>query len=136
MTYDQFVGQVQRRAQLGSLGDTVSAIRATLETLAERLTDDEARNLASQLPREVAVYVLGSVLLQPDRMRLDDFFDRVTLREGINPSDAIYHARVVLEMVGETVSGSGEMDDVLSQLPQEFRDFIESGDEGEFREAA
>jgi uncharacterized protein (DUF2267 family) len=54
MDYDRLIGLVQNRARLTATGDAVSAIRATLETLAERIGQDEARHLAAQLPREIA----------------------------------------------------------------------------------
>ena len=38
MQYDEFVGQVQSRAKLGTTGDAVRPIRATPETLAEWLS--------------------------------------------------------------------------------------------------
>jgi len=53
MQHDQFIGQVQHRAQLSSRGDAERAVRATLETLAERLVGGEATDLAAQLPREL-----------------------------------------------------------------------------------
>ena len=37
LRYDEFIGQVQHRAQLGSHAEAERATRATLETLAERL---------------------------------------------------------------------------------------------------
>ncbi len=44
MQYDQFVGQVQSRAPLASNGEAIAAIRATLETLGERLAGGAAAN--------------------------------------------------------------------------------------------
>ena len=131
MTYDQFVGEVQHRAQLGSLGDAVGAIRVTLEALAECLAMDEAENLASQLPREVGIYLLRSVLVEPVRPTLDEFLEAITLDEGIDAQDAIYQARVVLEMLGETVSP-----EALAPLPQAFRDFMTPDSQGQFKKAA
>ncbi|HXF09677.1 MAG TPA: DUF2267 domain-containing protein [Desulfuromonadaceae bacterium] len=135
MTYDDFMGEVQHRTGLSSLGDAVAAVHATLETLAERLTDDEAKALASQLPREVAVYILGSVLVEPDRMSLDEFLNRITWREQIGRTDAIEHARVVMEVLQEAASEQ-ETNEVLSQLPPEYHAFIASDDQGEWKQAA
>ncbi|MGM0669506.1 MAG: DUF2267 domain-containing protein, partial [Gemmatimonadota bacterium] len=56
MNYDDFVGEVQHRARLPSSGDAVKAIRSTLETLGRRLHGGEARDLAAQLPEEIARY--------------------------------------------------------------------------------
>jgi len=38
MNYDEFIGQVQYRAELGSRGEAVRATRATLQTLAQLCT--------------------------------------------------------------------------------------------------
>jgi len=43
----------------------------------------------------------------------------VAEREGIDVGKAGYHARVVIEMLGEAVS-LGEMRDVHAQLPADF----------------
>jgi uncharacterized protein (DUF2267 family) len=53
MRHDEFIGQVQNRAKLPSRGDAEGATRATLETLGERIPENLAVNLASQLPQEI-----------------------------------------------------------------------------------
>ncbi len=50
MKYDEFISQVQRRANLASREEAERATRATLETLGERLAGGEAKDLAAQLP--------------------------------------------------------------------------------------
>ena len=124
MQYDQFVGQVQHRAGLPSLGDAVAAIRATLTTLGERLTDEEVDHLAAQLPREIAAYLPWGAPYGPRRMTLDEFFERVSDREGVDLPDAVYHARVVGEVLRDAVS-PGELEDVLAQLPEEYATLFE-----------
>lgn len=131
MHYDQFVGQVQHRARLGSTGDAVAAIRATLETLAERLAGGEAKDLASQLPREIGYYLMRGLPELPQRFGLDEFVWRVSMRAGVQMRRAFFQARVVLEVVSEAVS-LGEMEDVICQLPQEFEPLF-AGSEGNSR---
>ncbi len=46
MDFDDFIGQVQNQTYLCSIGDAVKATRAVLETLAERITLDEVKDLA------------------------------------------------------------------------------------------
>jgi uncharacterized protein (DUF2267 family) len=58
MEHDALVGHVRHRARLASRGEADRALRATLETLAERLDSDMAENLASQLPTEIGGYPL------------------------------------------------------------------------------
>jgi uncharacterized protein (DUF2267 family) len=119
MTYDHFINQVQQRAQLGSHGDAVAAVRATLETVAERLGGGETKDLASQLPREIGYYLLGGFPELSERFGFQEFIWRVSQRECVDLPKAAYHARVVMEVVGEAVS-RGEMEDVFQQLPPEF----------------
>jgi len=124
MQYHEFVEEVQNRARLASVEQGVNAIRATLETLAERLTMDESSHLAAQLPEEIAAF-LAQAVDGPERFSLDEFFQRVAGREGVNPADATAHARVVFEVLGEAIS-RGEIEDMSAQLPEEFRPLIET----------
>ena len=134
MKHDEFIGQVQHRARLSSRGAAERATRATLETLAERLAGGEAKDLAAQLPLEIAEHLRGQWSALGERFSLDEFFRRVSLREGIDLSDAVFHARAVIEVLSEAVS-RGEMDDVRAQLPTEFDRLFESGSTGHMPEA-
>jgi uncharacterized protein (DUF2267 family) len=132
MNYEKFLGAVQSRARLPSNAEAVSAVRATLETLASRLTEDERKDLASQLPREIGAFLLREIPFV--RLSLQEFFQRVSELEGIELPTAVYHARVVMEVLGEAVS-PGEMEDVRAQLPEEFVPLFE-GSKGTLRHAA
>lgn len=128
MKYDEFVGEVQSRARLPSRGDTVRAIQATLETLAERINPGEADDLAAQLPPE-----LGTFLRQvetSERFSVDDFFLRVAAKETADLPDAAHHARAVMAVLQEAVT-TGEMEDVRAQLPDTYQPLFEAGSEGE-----
>ena len=119
MRYDEFIGQVQHRAGLGSHAEAERATRATLETLAERLAGGEAHDLASQLPAELA-----RSLEAPDagigaKLTLDEFFELVSERERADLPTATFHARVVIGVLTEAVS-QGEIQDVRVQLPAAF----------------
>ncbi len=128
MQYGEFVGQVQARAQLGSNGDAVRAIRATLQALADRLQGSSAYNLAAQLPRELGIYLrtvaLGELSLA-ERLSLRDFYERVAAREQVDLPIAIHHARVVMQVLQEAVS-PGEMEKIRAQLPAEFSELFEA----------
>jgi len=128
MQYDEFVGEVQNRARLPSRGDTVRAIQATLETLAERIAPGEADDLAAQLPPE-----LGTFLRDVDtteRFSVDDFFLRVAAKETADLPDATHHARAVIAVLQEAVT-TGELDDIRAQLPDNYNPLFEAGSEGE-----
>lgn len=128
MNYNEFIGEVQHRARLSSSGQAAAAIHATLQTLAERLTVEEARDLASQLPREIATHLAVAPELHAQRYSLDHFFQIAAYREPADLPDAIYHARVVMEVLNKAVS-LGVMR-VLSQLPKEYHALVQSGSHG------
>jgi len=116
MQHDEFIGQVQNRARLASRGAAEAAARATLETLGERLDVGLAENVASQLPPEIGRHLLET---RPfDRISIAEFFDRVSLREGVDRPQAVFHARAVLEVL--EIATQGVMDKVLQSLPEEF----------------
>ncbi len=133
MKHDEFIGQVQHRARLSSRGEAERATRATLETLAERLAGGEARDLAAQLPPEIGDHLRGQWSDMGERFSLAEFFRRVSLREGVDPPAAVFHARTVIEVLGEAVS-QGELDDVRAQLPAEFDRLFEAGSTGHMSE--
>jgi uncharacterized protein (DUF2267 family) len=129
MKHDEFIGQVQHRARLSSRGEAERATRVTLETLAERLAGGEAKDLAAQLPRELGEHLRGGWSGIGERFSLDEFFRRVSVREGVELPEAVFHARAVLAVLSEAVS-QGEMNDVRAQLPAEFDQLFEVGSPG------
>ncbi len=130
MRYDEFIGQVQHCAGLGSHAEAERATRATLETLAERLAGGEAHDLAAQLPPELA-----RSLEAPDagigaKLTLNEFFELVSEREGVDLEDSTLHARVVIGVLTEAVS-LGEIKDVRVQLPAAFAQLFNVENEGD-----
>ena len=111
---------VRNRARLPDLESAMRATRATLETLSERLGNEEARHLGAQLPEEI-----GRFLTEPngepagERFDADEFLARVAKREEVDLPESVHHARAVLEIVGSAVS-EGEMDDVRDRLPDDY----------------
>jgi uncharacterized protein (DUF2267 family) len=128
--YDEFIAQVQRRADLSTKDEAERAIRATLETLAGRLAGGEAKDLAAQLPPEIAIYLEQPRVGAGEDFSLDEFFKLVSEREGVELAEASFHARVVLGLLTEVVT-MGEIEDVRAQLPPEFRQLFEVENEGE-----
>jgi uncharacterized protein (DUF2267 family) len=132
MDHDEFIGQVQHRARLGSRGEAERATRATLETLAERMADGAAKNLAAQLPAEIAGHLRRHAPEEAgtgEQFSLGDFFERVTEREAVDQPDAAFHARAVLEVTDEATTG-GLMIKVREQFPDEFDRLFDAGSDG------
>ena len=130
MQYDDFVNQVQHRAHLSSSGEAVTAIRATLETLSERIQPGACKNLGAQLPSEIAHYLDGA--MPPERFGLDEFFERVSVKEGTGLNTGVFHARSVISVLEDAVSG-GEIEDVRASLPEAFSPLFDSGSEGKMK---
>ena len=62
---------------------------------------------------------------------MEEFFERVNQKDGgVDRPRAVYHARVVMEVLGDAVT-KGEMDHVRSQLPEEYDPLFEAGSQGE-----
>jgi uncharacterized protein (DUF2267 family) len=125
MKYEEFIEQVQKRARLASKTEAARATRAALETLAECISKEERYDAASQLPRGLAMYLKQPFLgpgKQPSPKRnisLDEFFQRMSIREDVPPATAREHAHAVMSVVVDAVS-KGELEDIRAQLPIEF----------------
>lgn len=132
MQHDEFIGQVQARARLSSRGDAERATRATLETLGERLAGGEPKDIGTQLPRELGRYLMTPEAETARRMSLDQFFERVSEREGVDLPIAVHHARAVVSVLNEAVS-QGEINQVRGQLGEEYFPLFDAGSEGEMR---
>lgn len=133
MKYDEFISQIQRRALLDSREEAERATHATLLTLGERLAGGETKDLASQLPPEMAQSLLKGQAGIPGRFSLDEFFWLVSEREGVDLLQATEHARVVTALLSEVVT-IGEIDNVRAQLPKDFARLFEVENEGDLPE--
>lgn len=116
MNHDAIVGEVQHRAHLPSREAAEAAIRATLTTLADRIPQATAHHLADQLPHEIGFHLRHGIL---ERLPLDEFYDRLSEREGVDRSAAAFHARVVLTLLAEAVS-PGVMSKMRRELPGSY----------------
>ncbi|GHE37930.1 hypothetical protein GCM10017673_45500 [Streptosporangium violaceochromogenes] len=114
----KFVQTVAERADL-SREAAADLVRATVETLGDRLSAGEARHLASCLPE----FLRGSFPIR-DRSRpfgLHDFVMRISRRTGLTPKEATDGVRAVLTTLRQTVPGD-VFDQAMSQLPAEYQE--------------
>lgn len=120
MDYDTFIGEVQNRAQLDSREDALRAARITLETVSERIDPGAADDVAAQLPDEIGRHL--SKVDVVESFDWDEFVSRVEEKGGYDPedetADAVHHARVVMDVVDDAVTGSA-LDDVRTELPDD-----------------
>jgi len=127
MQYETFLGQVQNRAKMSSLQDAVRATRVVLETLSRRIVPGEAKDLSAQLPSEIGRFLVSSDTVE--KFSLEEFFERISREENVDLPVALYHARVVMEVLQEAVSPS-EILDIRQQLPDEWQALFEAGSKG------
>jgi uncharacterized protein (DUF2267 family) len=119
----RFTTVVQEAAGIDE-GHAARAIAATLATLAERLDRGEARDLAEEVPPELAAWLATNT--PAARFGVDEFIRRVAEREGVDAATAERDARAVFTALGYAVS-PGELADVAAQLPQEFARLLPRG---------
>jgi uncharacterized protein (DUF2267 family) len=121
MKHAQFIEKVAERANV-SLGQAESLTQATLQTLAERISGGEARDLAAQLPKQLQPFLIKNEE-DAERFGLDEFIRRVALRAGVERELADTGARAVMQTLHGAVS-RGEFEDVMAQLPREFQELV------------
>ena len=121
MRHDEFVAEVRTLAELDDNQQAEKAIRATLETLRERLAGNEPSNLADQLPEELADAARGEG--GQESFSLQDFYSRVAEKEGVDPTEAVHHARAVAAVLKAGVT-TGEIDDIRNQLKPEYEELF------------
>jgi uncharacterized protein (DUF2267 family) len=122
--YKEFIRSVTDRTSL-SRQEAADLSRATLEALAERLSDGEATQLALQLPDGLAEYVRPHKRKQAERFGLDEFVRKVSQHTGLTVEETTRGVGAVLTTLREAVSAE-EFDDVMSQLPGAFSQLVEA----------
>jgi uncharacterized protein (DUF2267 family) len=139
MRYEVFTGQVQARAALGSRQAAEAAVRATLETVAERVPDGVADHLAAQLPHEAAEPLHRAVSeheasprqraegrVRGEPFGLSVFAGRVAWRAETSEQEALRRAAAVLDVLDAAVA-PGLMRKLEHALPSDIRSVLPSG---------
>jgi uncharacterized protein (DUF2267 family) len=96
--------------------------RATLETLADRISGGEFDDLTAQLPKPLKDEVHPR-REEAEAFDVDEFIRRVSRRAHVDEDTARAGAVATLVTVREAVT-PGEFDDITSQLPQEYRELV------------
>jgi uncharacterized protein (DUF2267 family) len=121
MQHDEFVGQVQHRANAASRGEAEKIIRVTFETLRDRLLPEAAEHLAAQLPPEIGRHLLGGQVFI--HLSLSQFNELLAIRADEDVARATFHAQAVFETLTEAIS-PGAVKKLEKQLPEEFRSLL------------
>ncbi|HEX2132205.1 MAG TPA: DUF2267 domain-containing protein [Actinophytocola sp.] len=121
MKEHEIVAAVRTTAGLEDNEHATAAAKATLAVLGERLAGEEPRNLAGQLPPAIAEALPETG--GRGTFGVEEFYRRVADEEGrgCTPDGAREHARAVVAALRNDVS-QGEFDDLVAQLPNDYRD--------------
>jgi uncharacterized protein (DUF2267 family) len=116
--YERFIVTIQQKAGI-SWAEAERAARATLQTLGERISRGQARDLAEELPTHLGAWLLDSG--DPDAEPLDvaEFIRRVAEREDVDRDTAEQHARAVFIALARLVRRD-EIADLLAELPKDY----------------
>jgi uncharacterized protein (DUF2267 family) len=123
MKYDEFIKHVQSVAQLNSREEAERATRATLETIRERIVGDESKDLASQLPHEFGEYLRGREGENGQFFDLQEFIERVSQKESVEPTAAAMHVRAVFSVLQQAVT-PGEFADVRANFSPDYAEIF------------
>jgi uncharacterized protein (DUF2267 family) len=123
VNYVGFLDAVAKRAGLPP-EEAATITGATLETLAERISGGEARDLAAQLPDELRDYLLKDDA-PPQLLNAAEFVHEVRARAGVDDQWATEGARAVFTTLRDAVSDD-EVEDLLSELPKDIRQLLQA----------
>lgn len=123
MQFPLFVEAVARRSELPT-EQAATIARATLQTLAERVTGGEAEELAAQLPDELSGYLTPPTGGARPTGGILEFLHRVAERAAVDPAVAEVGVRAVFNTLREAVT-VGEFQDLVAQLPKGFNAMVD-----------
>jgi RND superfamily putative drug exporter len=112
-----FTEEVARRSGR-SPAEAGTLTRATLQTLAERIPEREAREIEAVLPLEQAT-VLDGAGSRPEAFPHDEFVDRVAERAGTSRTEARAGARAVIATLVEALPDE-EVDYLMAALSPDY----------------
>jgi uncharacterized protein (DUF2267 family) len=126
LTYDEFIDHVAERAGVTDRDRVRRAVDAVLEMLGLRISPGEVADLIPLLPLELRLPLRrgnsrssrGAVPLSPDV-----FLHDVAKRAGVTRQEALKDVRAVFAVLPQAI-GKKEYDDVVAQLPGEYRPLL------------
>jgi len=130
MQYEEFIKRIQERGNIKDFGVAERAASAVLEVLGENLEKDEAISLSRQLPAHMRYALVENNVAEC--FGIDEFIQRVMVREEVPLKEAENHVRTVLPLLREVIDLEAS-EDALSGLSENIRLFL-TGAETESRQ--
>ncbi|GAA2361345.1 hypothetical protein GCM10009854_45840 [Saccharopolyspora halophila] len=123
MKHDEFIANVRRLGEYDSTQHADHVTRCVLGVLGARMTDEEAGDLAAQLPGDLGAALRSEPEPMPT-LSAEQFTSAVAARlDGASNETARWDTSAVLATVAESIDG-GELNQVLSQLPSGYATFF------------
>jgi uncharacterized protein (DUF2267 family) len=118
MSYDHetFITTVQREARV-SFEEAEGITRVVLGVLGDRIAEGQARDIAAQLPSELAPSLNGS--RDAEGFSAEEFVDRVAEAVGVGGETAQRYVRAVFDAIGRTIDDD-EYEDLVAQLSADY----------------
>jgi uncharacterized protein (DUF2267 family) len=117
MKYQDFIKRIQETTGDTSPTEAKQTAETVLNILDQRLSRIHRKHLAAQLPGGLHYPVTEEEPSQ--HFPLEEFYNRVASRLGLNFHEAIVTSQGVMSMVVEAVT-PGEINDIVATLPTEF----------------
>jgi uncharacterized protein (DUF2267 family) len=120
MQQHEFVAAVAGSTGI-SRDEAERAVRSTVQVLGSRLSGGETRNLAAQLPADLAATLPAEGA--GERFDAEEFCRRVAEAEGCAPQQARQHVRATFAAMKAGLTGH-EFDHMAAQLPADYADLV------------
>jgi uncharacterized protein (DUF2267 family) len=123
MKQHEITSAVAQSARISNHEDAERAVRSTVQVLGARLSGGQTRNLASQLPTDLAAVLPTEGA--GERFGVEEFYRRVAEAEGgqCTQQQARQHARATFAALKVGLTGN-EYDHIASQLPADYEDLL------------
>ena len=121
MKYSQMLAYVQKIGHFVSEEEAERALLAVSAVLAARISPEGAQKMASQMPKDVASVM--SAVSEHDTFALQEFFNRIAGKVGVDQAKAMHHAEVVLGVLQDAMP-TEILEVVFSGLDPEYRKFL------------
>lgn len=126
MQTEEFVNQVAETAAVSDLDDARAIGLATVECICMYLPAEQTRELAAQLPKEVAKAAEAGAQqhqTSTDHVELADFFHQVAVRADMADADVEPAARAAARVFKQALS-RGESVDVVMDAPDDVNTLL------------
>lgn len=119
MREDEFLARVRERGEYGDQAEAERVTASVLRILASRIPDQEAKDLAAQLPGHLGGYLTRPAGEITEAFGVQEFCRRVSDQVGARPATAEWDASAVLTTIADVITG-GQLNQILSVLPSGY----------------